>query len=136
MLDRKFIVENLDLVRRSCKERNSTADIDRFAQLEAERKVKQTAVDDMNRRANEVSKSIGKAKDAAERESLKNQGRELREATTKLQAEHDAIAAEADAILRSIPNLSHPKAPRGVDDQANLEVKRGRTEPRKFDFKP
>jgi seryl-tRNA synthetase len=30
--------------------------------------------------------------------------------------------------------MAHPNAPRGVDDQANLEVARGRYEPRAFDF--
>lgn len=136
MLDRKFVVENLDLVRKNCQERNSPADVDRFSQLETERKAKQAAVDEANRRANEVSKLIGKAKDNAERESLKDQGRQLREETARLQAEHEAITNEADAILRAIPNLSHPDAPRGVDDGANLVLRHGKTEPRKFDFKP
>ena len=136
MLDRKFVAENLDLVRKNCEERNSHADVDRFAELEIERKAKQAAVDEANRRANEVSKSIGKAKDAAERESLKEQGRQLREETAKLQSEHDAVAVEAEAILRAIPNLSHPDAPRGVDDGANLVLKHGKHEPRKMDFKP
>ena len=136
MLDRKFVVENLDLVRKNCKERNSHADVERFALLEGERKTRQAAVDETNRRANEVSKSIGKAKDATERETLKDQGRHLREETARLQAEHDAVAAEAEAILRAIPNLSHPDAPRGVDDGANLVLKHGKHEPRTFDFKP
>jgi seryl-tRNA synthetase len=136
MLDRKFIAENLELVRENCRLRNSPADVDRFVQLEADRRAKQAAVDEANRKANEVSKSIGKAKDAAERESLKEQGRQLREETSRLQAEHDHITAEADAILRSIPNSSHPAAPRGTDDAANLTLRHGKHKPRKFDFKP
>ena len=98
------------------------------------RKAKQAEVEKFNRQANEVSKSIGKAKDAAERDARKEEGRRLREATATLSAEIDAIAAEADAILRTIPNLSHPDAPRGADDQANLEIRRGKTPPPKFDF--
>jgi seryl-tRNA synthetase len=136
MLDRKFIAENLELVRENCRLRNSPADVDRFVQLETDRRAKQAAVDEANRKANEVSKSIGKAKDAAERENFKEQGRQLREETGRLQAEHDGIAAEADAILRSIPNLSHPAAPRGADDAANLTLRHGKHEPRNFDFKP
>jgi seryl-tRNA synthetase len=136
MLDRKFVVENLELVRKNCQERNSSADLDRFVQLEADRKAKQAAVDDANRRANDVSKSIGKAKDAAERDALKEQGRQLRDETSKLQTEHDAIAAEAEIILRAVPNLSHPDAPRGVDDAANLVIRYGKHEPQKFAYKP
>ena len=135
MLDRKFILENVELVRRNCINRGATADIDQLVALETERKAKQTEVDGLNRRANEVSKSIGQAKDAAEREARKEEGRRLREQTTGAQAELDRLTAESDAILRTIPNLSHPDAPVGGDDQSNLEVRRGKTEPRKFQFK-
>jgi seryl-tRNA synthetase len=136
MLDRRFVVENAVLVKENCQRRNSTADVDRFVGLEQARKAVQQKVDDLNRQANEVSKSIGKAKDAAEREARKEEGRRLRELCTKTQAEYDEILAEAEDILRQIPNLSHPDAPVGADDQANLELRRGRHEPRKFDFKP
>jgi seryl-tRNA synthetase len=136
MLDRRFIVENAQLVKQNCERRNCAADVDRFVGLEQARKAKQQQVDDLNRQANEVSKSIGKAKDAAEREARKEEGRRLRELCTAAQAELDQIVDEADAILRLIPNLSHPDAPVGADDKANLEIRRGRHEPRKFTFKP
>ncbi len=38
------------------------------------------------------------------------------------QADLEKIVTEADEIHRAIPNLSHPDAPHGADDQANLEV--------------
>lgn len=134
MLDRKFILENVELVRRNCINRGAKADVDQLVALETKRKAKQTEVDGLNRRANEVSKSIGQAKDAGEREARKEEGRRLREQTTTAQAELDRLTSESDAILRTIPNLSHPDAPVG-DDQSNLEVRRGKTEPRKFQFK-
>ena len=136
MLDRKFIVENADLVRQNCERRGSRADIGKFVALDAQRREKQLEVDHLNQRANEVSKSIGKAKDAEEREARKNEGRQLREQTAAAQAELDAVLAKMDAIQRSIPNLSHPNAPLGADDQANLEVRRGKAPLPKFDFKP
>jgi len=52
------------------------------------------------------------------------------------QAELEKITAEADEIHRVIPNMSHPSAPIGTDDQANLEIKHGIHKPRKFDFQP
>ncbi|HEY4310253.1 MAG TPA: serine--tRNA ligase [Pirellulales bacterium] len=136
MLDRKFVAENVDLVKKNCELRGAKADIDRFLQLESQRREKQTEVEQLNRQANEVSKSIGQAKDPAEREARKNQGRELRDKTTAVQAEVDALIAETDAILRTIPNLSHPAAPTGADDQSNLEIRKGKTPLPKFDFKP
>jgi seryl-tRNA synthetase len=136
MLDRKFIVDNSEAVKRNCRNRGVPADVDRFLALEDLRREKQAEVENLNRRANEVSKSIGQAKDAAEREARKEEGRRLRERTGQLRAELDALAAEQDAIHRSIPNMSHPDAPLGGDDQANLEVGRGKTPLPEFGFKP
>ncbi len=136
MLDRRFIVENADLVRQNCLNRGVNVDVDGFVQLEQNRKALQTEVEDLNRKANEVSKSIGKAKDAAEREARKAEGRQLRDTTQELQAELDVLAAKADAIYRQIPNLSHPDAPIGVDDKSNLELFRGKTPQPTFDFQP
>lgn len=136
MLDRKFIVDNSEAVKRNCRNRGVPADVDRFLALEDLRREKQAEVENLNRRANEVSKSIGQAKDAAEREARKEEGRTLRERTGQLRAELDALAAEQDTIHRSIPNMSHPDAPLGGDDQANLEVGRGKTPLPEFGFKP
>ena len=79
MLDRKFIVENADAVKQNCANRNVTADVDRLVELETKRRDLMKAAEEFNRQANEVSKSIGKAKDEAEREQRKEQGRELRQ---------------------------------------------------------
>lgn len=136
MLDRKFILENAALVKANCVNRNALADVDRFVALETQRRELQVQVEDLNRQANEVSKSIGKAKDAAEREQRKEQGRRLREETNQLRAKLDGLAPEIDAIHRAIPNLSHPDAPIGEDDTKNREVARGKTAPRAFDFRP
>lgn len=136
MLDRKFVAEHVDEVELNCRRRGAQADVRRFATLESDRKARQLQVDELNRRANEVSKTIGKAKDAEEREARKAEGRALRDQTTRAQAELDAVVAEADAILRTIPNLSHRDAPVGADDQANLVLRTGQHEPPKFNFKP
>ena len=61
MLDRKFIVENAAAVRENCVNRGMDADVDRFVELDGLCREKSTAAQDLNRQANEVSKSIGKA---------------------------------------------------------------------------
>ncbi|RIK75607.1 MAG: serine--tRNA ligase [Planctomycetota bacterium] len=136
MLDRKFIVENADAVRLNCVNRGVKADIDRFLALEADRKDKQTEVERLNQQANEVSKSIGQTKDPAERENRKEEGRRLREAKENVQRILDATVAEMDAIRATIPNMTHPDAPVGGGDEANVEIRRGETPVRSFDFKP
>ena len=136
MLDRRFIVENVELVQRNTASRGSKADVARFVALEALRKAKQTETEELNRKANEVSKSIGQTKDPAERDARKAEGRRLREQSTAAEAELAKLAEEADTILRAIPNLTHAAAPIGADDQANLEIRRGKTPLPTFTFKP
>ena len=51
MLDRKFIVENAELVQTNCKNRGLTVDVARFIELEAERKTRQAEVEEINRQA-------------------------------------------------------------------------------------
>jgi seryl-tRNA synthetase len=136
MLDRKFIVDNADLVELNCRNRNAKADVQALLAMESRRRSLATEVQDLNRRANEVSKTIGQAKSAEEREARKEEGRQLRQQKDAVQAEHDRLDAEITAIQGTIPNMSHPDAPVGVDDQANLELRRGRYAPREFEFTP
>jgi seryl-tRNA synthetase len=136
MLDRKFIVEHAEAVKQNCLNRGMTADVDRFVELDARCRDKLQQVQELNRQANEVSKSIGQAKDSTEREARKTQGRELREAKDAAEAEYNGLLEELTALQRAIPNMAHPDAPVGRDDQANREVRQGRHPPRTFDFKP
>ena len=108
----------------------------RLVEMEGRRRNLLTEVQELNRRANDVSKTIGQAKSPEEREARKEEGRQLRQQKDAAQAEHDRLDAEITAIQVTIPNVSHPAAPVGVDDQANRELRRGRHEPRKFDFTP
>src|SRR5262245_1307922 len=123
MLDRKFIVENAELVKENCRNRNVTADVARLVELEHERRAKGQEVQELNRRANEVSKSVGQAKDPAERAARLEEGRKLREAKDAAKNQEDRLEAEIISIQINIPNITHPQAPIGVDDSANRELK-------------
>jgi seryl-tRNA synthetase len=136
MLDRKTIVENVESIKENCRRRGVTCDIDRLVAIEAARRTKLQEAQELNRQANEISKQIGPAKSAEERERLKEHGRQLREQKDAAQAEHDRLEAEALELQAHIPNLTHPDAPIGGDDTANTEIARGQTPIPKFDFKP
>lgn len=136
MLDRKFILENLEAVRQNCVNRNVNVDLDRFAELENMRKDLQKQSEDLNRQANELSKSIGKAKDENERNDLKEQGKSLRAQKADVDEKLVEIASELNVIHAAIPNMTHPDAPIGVDDKDNLELMRGATPLPEFDFEP
>jgi seryl-tRNA synthetase len=135
VLDRRFVADNVDLVTANCARRGSTADVAKFAELDRLRRQLQADIDRLNGEAGQVSKSIGKATDAAEREAKKAEGRRLREDVAALEARSTDVVAEADAILRAIPNLTHPAAPVGGEDAA-VEIRRGAVPPRTFDFAP
>lgn len=135
MLDRRFVADNVDLVTANCRQRGSSADVGRFAELDRLRRQMQADVDRLNHEAGLVSKSIAKAADAAEREARKAEGRRLREEVTAIDGRLAEIAGESEEILRAIPNLTHPDAPLGGEDAA-VEIRRGATPIPTFDFKP
>lgn len=127
MLDRKFILENVEAVKLNCKNRNVVADVDRFVELENSRREKQREVEALNQEANVVSKSIGKCKTPEEREAKKEEGRLVREKLAGVQQILKGIETELDAVQRSIPNMAHPDCPVGDDDTKNTVVAYGKT---------
>ncbi len=133
MLDRKLILADPALVKKNCLERGVTCDIDQIVALETTRTEKLQAVQNLNRQANEVSQSVGKAKDNEERQQRVALGRSLRDQKDAAQGEHDALEAQLVDLLLRVPNLTHPAAPRGGEEDA-VEVGRGKTAIAKFDF--
>ena len=135
MLDRKFVLENLEAVKQNCLNRGVPADgLDRFAVAELARRSKLLEAEDFNRQANDLNSKM-KSATQEERESLKEQGKKLREQKEAAQHEHDRLDKEILGILAHIPNMTNPAAPIGRDDQSNLEIARGKTPVTKFDFK-
>src|SRR5204862_7387104 len=121
-----FVVENLDLIKQNCVNRGARADVDRLVAIETERRAIQAKIEQLNQQANAVSKSIGQAKDQAEREARKEEGRKLREQVTATNDQLKLVTEEADGILRMVPNLTHPEATVGGENAAK-EIRRGKT---------
>ena len=121
MLDRKFIVENVELVKTNCAQRGVYPDIDRLVEIETRRRDKLQEVQELNRRANEVSKSIGSAKDSAERERRKEEGRCLRAEKDAAQVEHDQLEAQILALQTTRSQPFSSRSTVGADETANRE---------------
>jgi seryl-tRNA synthetase len=136
MLDRRFILENTQAVIENCRNRGVSPDVNRLVDLELKRKQLLQQLEQFNRQANEVAKSIGQAPDEAERNSRKEKGRQLRELKDQTQAQHDRLENEIHQLELTIPNMAHPLAPVGSDDQSNLELRQGSHAVRSFDFPP
>jgi seryl-tRNA synthetase len=133
MLDKRFILENAELVQENCENRGARADVARYVQLETQCRQLQQEIEDLSRQANVVSKSIGQAKNDSEREARKEEGRQLREQKEAQQVVLDRVAAEAGIIYRSLPNMSHPEAPVGGENRSR-ELRRGEVEVKSFSF--
>ncbi|HMO15016.1 MAG TPA: serine--tRNA ligase [Pirellulaceae bacterium] len=136
MLDRKFILENVEAVKTNCQNRGVTCDVDRLVELEELRRNALKDAEEFNRQANEVAKKIGKASSDSEREALKEMGKQLRDSKARAQASHDDLETQILGVQQTIPNMAHPQCPIGGDDSANLVLKYGKHTPRIFDFKP
>ena len=111
MLDRKYIVENAELVKQNCQNRGVTADIDNLVSTESRRREVLREVEDLNRRANEIAKSIKSQKDPDAKKQRIEEGRDARSRKDAAQAEHDRLDQEVKQLQSLIPNMSHPCPP-------------------------
>ena len=136
MLDRKYLLENIDAVKENCDNRGVKCDVDKLVEMEAERKKLLAKVEELNRSANETSKQIKSAANNEERQAIIEKGKQLRADKDAAQKEHDELDEQIKLIQLTIPNMAHKDAPIGKDDKANLELRRGKIEARQFDFKP
>jgi len=135
MLDKRFILENAERVQQNCDRRGVKIDVARFCELEQQRRALQAELEEINRQANLVSKSIGQAQSDDVREQRKAEGRRLRQEKETKQAERQRLGVEADAIYRRIPNLSHPESPVGVEAD-NRKLRYGKTDVVDLSFPP
>ncbi len=128
MLDRRFIFENHEQVRRSVADRNMACDLDRFRLLEERRRHLTSGLQAINR---EIKALARRAADAQLREAA----RKARLRKKASEAELAAVEEEAGQIWRAIPNLVHPQTPTGPDESASREIARSGEIPA-FGFPP
>ena len=135
MLDYRFIVENLEAVKKNIADRCMKADAEAVARLFARRTELTTGLQGLQQQRNANAAAMkGRMEDSA-RAALIEEGKKLKEAIAAAEAELSGTEAEMDREARKIPNMAHPDAPIGKEDKDNLEVKRV-GEPTKFNFTP
>ncbi|HEX6124235.1 MAG TPA: serine--tRNA ligase [Pyrinomonadaceae bacterium] len=139
MLDLNFVRDNLETVRAALTSRNFPADLlDRFAELDAERRRVITEADAVNQARNSSSKEIGALMQSGKRDEAEAKKAEiagLKETQTELEKLRDQTDAEMRDLLANLPNIPAEDVPIGVDESANKEIRRW-GEPREFDFEP
>ena len=135
MLDYRFIVENLEAVKKNIANRDIKADAEEVARLFARRTELSTNLQALQQQRNSNAAAMkGKLEDAV-RQALVEEGKKLKESISAAEAALAQTETELEMEARKIPNMAHPDAPTGKEDKDNLEVKQV-GEPRQFDFEP
>ncbi len=136
MLDPKFIRNNVDVVRSAIKNKKEKADLDRFLDLDGERRELLTEVEDLKHQRNTVSKEMAQLK--RQKQPADDKIQLMRSVGQKI-SEYDkhlkAIEEEIHDILIWMPNVPHESVPVGQSEEANQEEKSWGELP-KFDFTP
>ncbi len=100
-------------------------DVRAFTELEAERKLLQTRVEESQARRNALNKQIGPLKARGETVAvLMAEVNALKAAQESSATRLDALQPELQALLLAVPNLPHASVPVGADEAANVEVRR------------
>lgn len=139
MLDLNYVRENLDAVKKALADRGSPPDaLDRFVDLDTERRSVISESDAINQARNAASKEIGdlmKAGKKDEADARKAEVAGLKEKQTELDKRRDDAETAIREILINLPNIPADDVPVGKDESANVEIRKW-GEPRVFDFEP
>ncbi|MCL2070448.1 MAG: serine--tRNA ligase [Treponema sp.] len=135
MLDYRFIVENLEAVKKNIADRYIQADAEAVAKLFGRRTELSTSLQALQQQRNSNAAAMKGKLEEASRAALIEEGKKLKEAIAAAEAELSETESELETAARKIPNMAHPDAPLGREDKDNLELKQiGK--PRDFDFPP
>ncbi len=139
MLDLNFVRENLDYVREVLRNRNFPSEtLEKFVELDAERRRVIGEGDKINQLRNIASKEIGALMQAGKRveaESKKSDVAGLKDEQGELEKLRDGAEQSMHELLSHLPNIPANDVPVGIDERANVEVRKW-GEPREFDFEP
>ncbi len=136
MLDRKFIRDNADQIRRMLTDRCVEIDLDAILAKEEKRRELITQVEKLKAERNFSSEQIAAKKKKQEDATtviaaMREKGEKIKTIAQTL----NEIETSLDADMLRIPNIPHASVPRGPDETANQEVRQWGIKP-DFDFTP
>ena len=139
MLDLNYVRDNLDAVKTALANRNFPLEtLDRFAELDVERRSVISESDSVNQARNVASKEIGdlmKAGKKDEAEARKAEVAGLKDKQAELDKRRDEAESAMREILTNLPNVPADDVPVGKDESETVEIRKW-GEPRVFDFEP
>lgn len=137
MLDLQYVRENLETVREALNNRNFPTDLlDKFAELDAERRRVIGESDRLNQLRNSSSREIGELMKAGRRDEAEAKKAEVtgvKEKQAELDKSRDDAETQMRDLLANLPNIPAADVPVGKDESANVEIRKW-GEPKEFDF--
>jgi len=128
LLDRKFLRENQELVRRAVVLKNETVDIDAYYERDAERRAALQETETLQAEANRANKAISEKKKAGQDASMAIAAmKEVSGRIKELKARAEELEAQVEDLYLRIPNVPHPSCPEGGEE--NNEIVRTWGEP-------
>ena len=135
MLDIKFIRENLDLVKKTIKNRGMKLSLNEFISLDKESRKVQIELEELRRQKNAANEEITKfLKEKKDPKKKIKQMKGIADKIDKLRDKEKSLDIKLKDILFNVANIPHESVPVG-DISAN-KVVRSWGEQRKFDFTP
>ncbi len=136
MLDIRLFREAPDAVREGLRKAGEAPEaVDQVRDLDERWRGLVAQSEQLKAERNRESQRIGRMEPGQEREGLIRRMRTVGERIKELDSRAEAARAELDDLLLQLPNIPHPDAPVGPDEEANVVV-RTEGELTEFDFEP
>ncbi|MFZ6014811.1 MAG: serine--tRNA ligase [Patescibacteria group bacterium] len=120
MIDIKYLREHKDEVRDNCVARRSDADIDEVLMIDEKYTKLLQETEGIRAERNENAK---KAKQGKPDPSLIEEGKKLKSLLAEKDEALKILEKERETMIRAIPNLTHPEAPKGESDEDNAVLR-------------
>ena len=135
MLDRKFIRENIELVKQSLIDRNLKPDLIEFIRLDDSGRKFLTEIEDLRSKQNKANDDISVLlKDKKDAKPIIISMKAISDRIKELEEKLKEINIELNKQVLNIPNIPHQSLPRG--GAGNNKIVRSWGEPPKLNFKP
>lgn len=123
MLDIKFIRDNVLLVQENINNRGMKANALLVPEIYSKRNSSLKNIEALRAERNEASQKMKEKLTEDERRKLIERGRLIKDEISKLEIEEKQLNDELFQLVRSIPNMTHPEVPIGLEGEGKtLEV--------------